>query len=228
MSPLSKISSLIRIGVIFVEKKRKKDGEGLRRWELALLVGIALAALLAARLGAEQDALADKVIRLHVVANSDSPEDQALKLKVRDAVLEQGSLYLTGLDREEAMETLTRALPQLGQVAAETVARSGYHYPVRVSLGEDLFPTKNYSDFALPAGSYTALRIELGSGQGHNWWCVVFPPLCLGSVTEATQETAQAAGFSDDQISLITGETQGYVVKFKAMELWEKWKAGLE
>ena len=69
--------------------------------------------------------------------------------------------------------------------------------------------------------------VELGAGQGHNWWCVVFPPLCLGSVTETTQETARAAGLSEDEVSLITGETQGYVVKFKAMELWEEWKASL-
>lgn len=210
-----------------MEKQSGKRKNGLRRWELALLFGVAMAALLGARLGAEQDALADKVIRLHVVANSDSPADQELKLRVRDAVLEKGSLYLTGLDRAEALETLAQALPELGEVAAQTVAREGYDYPVRVSLQEDAFPTKTYSDFALPAGRYTALRVELGAGQGHNWWCVVFPPLCLGSVTETTQETARAAGLSEDEVALITGETQGYVVKFKAMELWEKCKASL-
>lgn len=210
-----------------MEKRNGRRKNGLRRWELALLLGVAAAALLGARLGAERDALADKVIRLHVVANSDSPEDQELKLRVRDAVLEQGSIYLTGVDRDQALETLANALPQLGEVAAQTVAREGYNYPVRVSLQEDAFPTKTYSDFALPAGNYTALRVELGAGQGHNWWCVVFPPLCLGSVTETTQETARAAGLSEDEVSLITGETQGYVVKFKAMELWEEWKASL-
>lgn len=209
-----------------MEKDKKRKGS-LRRWELALMVGVALAALFAVRLGAERDALADKVIRLHVVANSDSQADQELKLRVRDAVLERGALYLTGVDRAEALKILTQALPELGQVAADTVAREGYDYPVRVSLQEDAFPTKTYSDFALPAGNYTALRVELGAGQGRNWWCVVFPPLCLGSVAETTQGTAREGGLSDGEISLITGETQGYAVKFKAMELWENLKASL-
>lgn len=198
---------------------------GLRRWEAALIAGVALAALAGSWLGSEQDALADQVVRLHVVANSDSPEDQALKLQVRDAVLACSQPLLEGLDRERAIEMLTRELPRLGQAAADTVAQAGYDYPVRVSLGEDRFPTKTYEDFALPAGTYTALRVELGEGAGQNWWCVVFPPLCLASVTETVAQTAAEGGFSAEEISLITGETQGYVVKFKAIELWEQLKA---
>ncbi len=205
--------------MVFMTKKKPADK--LKRWELALLLAVAAAALLGARLGKEQDALAQKVIRLHVVANSDSAEDQALKLKVRDAVLQEGALRLTGLDRDQALEALTQALPELGQVAADTVAGEGYDYPVRVTLGEDAFPTKRYQDFALPAGDYTALRVELGEGSGQNWWCVVFPPLCLGSVSETAAETLAESGLTDDQVSLVTGETEGYVVKFRAMELWE-------
>ncbi len=205
--------------------KERKPAETLKRWELALLLAVAAAALLGSRLGKEQDALAQKVIRLHVVANSDSAEDQALKLKVRDAVLQEGALRLTGLDRDQALEALSEALPELGQVAADTVAGEGYDYPVRVSLGEDAFPTKRYRDFALPAGDYTALRVELGEGSGQNWWCVVFPPLCLGSVSETAAETLAESGLTGDQVSLVTGETEGYVVKFKAMELWEGLKS---
>ncbi len=201
----------------------KGKREKLRRWELALLLAVAAAGLLGARLEREQDALADRVIRLHVVANSDSAEDQALKGKVRDAVLTRSGIYLAGLDREEALETLAEHLPQLGQVAADTVAREGYDYPVRVRLEEASFPTKTYSDFALPAGTYTALRVELGAGQGHNWWCVVYPPLCMGSVTEAAAQSA----LTEDQVALITGENEGYVVKFKAMELWDSLKRSL-
>ncbi len=204
---------------------KKKPTDKLKRWELALLLAVAMAALLGARLGKEQDALAQKVIRLHVVANSDSAEDQALKLKVRDAVLREGALRLTGLDRDQALEALTQALPELGQVAADTVAGEGYDYPVRVTLGEDAFPTKRYEDFALPAGDYTALRVELGEGSGQNWWCVVFPPLCLGSVSETATETLAESGLTEDQVSLVTGETEGYVVKFRAMELWEGLKS---
>lgn len=192
------------------------------------MLAVAMAALLGARLGAEQEALADRVIRLHVVANSDSQADQALKLKVRDAVLEQGSIRLTGLDRDQALEALAQALPELGQVAADTVAREGYDYPVRVSLREDAFPTKTYPGFSLPAGNYTALRVELGQGEGHNWWCVVFPPLCLNSVSETAQETLADSGLTEGQVALVTGETQGYAVKFKAMELWGEIKASLK
>ena len=104
----------------------------------------------------------------------------------------------------------------LAAAGAETVGEAGYDYPVTASLEEDVwFPTKEYEDFALPAGEYTALRIVIGEGGGQNWWCVVFPPLCLGSVSETTAETAASAGFSEDEISLITGENEGYVVKFK-------------
>ncbi len=196
---------------------------GLRRWELALLLAVAAAGLLGARLESEQTALSDRMIRLHVVANSDSDEDQALKLKVRDAVLTRCGVYTAGLDREEAGEALAQALPQLGQTAAETVAREGYDYPVRVSLGQERFPTRDYTDFSLPAGTYTALRVEIGAGAGHNWWCVLFPPLCLGSVTEQGADS----GLTPDQLGLITGENPGYEVRFRALELWDGLKNSL-
>ena len=190
----------------------------LRRWESALLIGLACAMLWASALGAEQDALADKVVRLHVVANSDSGADQTLKLQVRDAILADAASELEGLSREEALEQLAQNLPRLGEIAAQTIGEQGYDYPVTVSLKEERFPTKRYDDFALPAGEYMALRVQIGSGGGHNWWCVVFPPLCMGSV----EETAE---LDDRDRALITGETEGYVVKFRAIELWEDFKA---
>lgn len=199
----------------------------LRRWETALLIGVACAMLWGAALGAEQDALADKVVRLHVVANSDSEADQALKLKVRDAVLGSATPNLAGLSRQEALETLERELPGIGATAAKVVAEEGYDYPVRVSIREEAFPTKRYDDFALPAGDYTALRVQIGEGEGQNWWCVVFPPLCMPSVEEVAAQSAAGDGLTGEDLALITGETQGYVVKFKAMELWEKLKARL-
>ena len=160
----------------------------LRRWELALLIGVALAALLGARLDGAQAALADQVIRLHVLANSDSAEDQALKLRVRDRVLAEAETCLTpGITREETEELLRAHLYDLAAAGAEAVGAAGCDYPVTASLVHNYwFPTKSYTDFALPAGQYTALRIEIGEGAGQNWWCVVFPPLCLGSVTEST------------------------------------------
>ena len=201
----------------------------LRRWELALLIGVALAALLGARLDGAQAALADRVIRLHVLANSDSAEDQALKLRVRDRVLAEAETYLTpGITRDETEELLRAHLYDLAAAGAEVVGAAGYDYPVTVSLVHNYwFPTKTYTDFALPAGQYTALRIEIGEGAGQNWWCVVFPPLCLGSVTETVEETAADTGLTEGQVSLITGEDEGCVVKFRAIELLEEFKGWL-
>ena len=124
------------------------------------------------------------MIRLHVLANSDSAEDQALKLRVRDRVLAEAETYLTpGITREETEELLRAHLYDLAAAGAEAVGAAGCDYPVTASLVHNYwFPTKTYTDFALPAGQYTALRIEIGEGAGQNWWCVVFPPLCLGSV----------------------------------------------
>ena len=202
-------------------------GKTLHRWELALLLGVACAALLGVWLDGSQAALADQVIRLHVLANSDREEDQALKLQVRDRVLEQAEAYFVpGATLEQTEQTLSAHLEDLARAGAEVVAEAGYSYPVTASLEHDYwFPTKTYSDFALPAGAYTALRIEIGEGGGQNWWCVVFPPLCLGSVTETTEQTAREAGMDAEEVSLITGEEEGYVVKFKAIEIIEGLKA---
>lgn len=202
----------------------------LRRWELALLLGGAAAALWGVRLDGEQAALADKVVRLHVLANSDTQEDQALKLAVRDAVLAAADgVVPPGAELEEAEQALTQALPAIADAGARVVGEQGYSYPVTASLEHDVwFPTKEYTDFAFPAGEYTALRVTIGEGGGRNWWCVVFPPLCLGSVTENTAETALEGGLEDREVSLITGEDEGYVVKFKAMELLEEFQGWLE
>ncbi len=198
-------------------------GKALRRWELALLLGIGAALLLGMWLHSEQNTLADKVIRLHVIANSDAPADQALKLQVRDRVLEEAELLIStdgGLDTARA--SVEEHMDELSAAAAEAVRAAGYDYPVAVSLDDTWFPTKQYDGFAFPAGRYTALRIVIGEGQGQNWWCVLFPPLCLNTVTETVAEAASEGGLSEEDISLITGSSEGYIIKFKAIELWEK------
>ena len=202
----------------------------LRRWEAALLAGVAAAALWGVRLDAQQAALADKVVRLHVLANSDSGEDQALKLQVRDAVLSAADgLIAPGGSLEEAEAAIVEALPALAAAGAQVVGQEGYSYPVTASLEHNVwFPTKTYTDFALPAGEYTALRVVIGEGGGQTWWCVVFPPLCLGSVTETAAETALEGGLDSGEVALITGESEGYVVKFKAMELLEDFRGWVE
>ena len=197
----------------------------LKRWEVALLTGFAVALLMGAYLDREQAELADSVIRLHVIANSDSSEDQTLKLQVRDRILTQAAaLYQPGDDLAQVRRSMEDNLPLLAQAGREVVEEQGYDYPVRASLEQTWFPTKKYTDFALPAGNYTALRIVVGEGKGENWWCVAFPPLCLGSVSETVDEAAAAGNFTPGQAALMTGESGGYVVKFKAIELWEEFK----
>jgi len=200
----------------------------LRRWEAALMVAVACTLLMGVCLDREQNELAGSVIRLHVIANSDTQEDQALKLLVRDRVLEQAqALYSPEDGVDQALEKLEHSLYLLAQAGREVVEEQGYDYPVSASLEQTWFPTKSYQDFSLPAGSYTALRIVIGEGDGQNWWCVVFPPLCLGSVSQTVDEAYEAGSFTEDQVALITGESGGYVIKFKAMELWEQLKQWL-
>lgn len=195
----------------------EKGKNKLYRWELALLLGVATALLMGTWLSGEQRALAGELVRLHVIGASDSAEDQAIKLQVRDAVLARAEPLLEGVTtREEAQRVLGEHLEELARAGAETSQGAA----VTAQIAEDVwFPTKEYTDFSLPAGRYTALRIIVGDGKGRNWWCVVFPPLCMGSVSEVTQEVG---GFTSGQVSLITGESEGYVVKFRVLELWNR------
>ena len=164
--------------------------------------------------------LSDKVVRLHVLANSDSEEDQALKLKVRDRILACAEPMLAGAaDRREAEALLRDRVPELELAAAQEIRDDGYDYAVTVRLEDTMFPTREYDGFTLPAGKYLALRAVIGAGEGQNWWCVVFPPLCAAAAAEVP-ETALAAGLSPAQVGLITEEDQGYVLKSKLVEFW--------
>lgn len=127
-------------------------------------------------------AVEDSVIRLHVLANSDEEEDQALKLLVRDRLLEEGEALFSGTSsREEARKLILNNLPKLQNAARETVAAEGYHYPVAVSLENCGFETRRYDGFSLPRGEYLSLRVVIGAGEGRNWWCVLYPPLCFSA-----------------------------------------------
>ena len=202
----------------------KEHGYKLKFFEIALLIGLAVFLTSGALALRTQDELADKVVRLHVLANSDSEEDQALKLRVRDAVLEQATAILEqSADRREAESRLRGQLLELERIAAKEIAAEGYDYPVTVNLENTDFPTKEYDGFTLPAGEYLALRVIIGEGKGRNWWCVVFPPLCTAASADVPA-SALAAGFSEEEVSLITEENQGYVLKFKAVEWWETLK----
>ena len=192
----------------------------LKTWEAALIFGVLIAVVAGSWLGQEQEELADCVIRFHVIANSDSEEDQALKLAVRDRVLEQAEgLYPQNATLSKAQAALEGHLGALAAAGRAVVEEKGYDYPVTAQLEESWFPTKEYEGFARPAGKYTALRVTIGEGRGQNWWCVAFPPLCLGAASETVEQAAQAGLFTPEQAALVTGGGEGYVLKFKAMEL---------
>ena len=156
----------------------------------------------------------DTVLRLHVLANSDSEEDQALKLKVRDAVLEAYGDALAGYPtREAAAEALSYLLPEMEALAKKTLEGLGDGSPVAVTLTEEPYPRRDYGTFALPAGEYLSLRILIGEAAGENWWCVLYPPLCLGTATDTP------VGMEDATYGLLTENGGGsYTVKFRLLE----------
>lgn len=196
--------------------------------EIALMLAAALVLTSGAVALHTQSELADKVVRLHVLANSDSEEDQALKLKVRDAVLARTAEALEGTEsREEACRRLTDILPVLEKTAKAVISANGYDYGVRAELAETAFPTKDYNGFSLPAGEYLALRVLIGEAAGQNWWCVVFPPLCTAAASDVPA-VALDAGLTDREVALITEADEGYVLKFKSVELWQALKARLK
>ena len=200
----------------------------LRLWEAALFLAFGLTLTAGVWAGASEAALAGQVLRLHVIANSDSEADQARKLLVRDAVLAQASQLLENADdRGHAEAALAPHLDELAQAGADALARTGRTDPVTVTLADQWFPTKEYDGFSLPAGQYRALRVTIGEGKGRNWWCVVFPPLCAAASAEVP-ETALAAGLSPAQVGLITEENQGYVLKSKLVEFWRDLEAKLD
>ena len=189
--------------------------------EIALLIGLAVFLASGGLALRAQSQLAERVVRLHVLANSDGQEDQALKLLVRDRVLARATELLTqARDRTEAEALLRAELPELEALAVRELQANGCAYPVTAELADTEFPTREYESFTLPAGEYLALWVVIGEGAGRNWWCVVFPPLCTAASADVPA-AALAAGLTEDQVGLITEEDRGYVLKFKAVEWWE-------
>ena len=162
----------------------------------------------------DRQKLNEDLIRLHVVANSDSPEDQEIKLRVRDAVVSSLQSDLSkAADVEEAKAYLRENLAKIQQIANDVLEKAGFDGEALVTLCREAFDTRYYDTFTLPAGIYESLRVTIGEGNGHNWWCVVFPSLCLSATTEGFADTAAGAGFSDALSGALTGETE-YQVRF--------------
>lgn len=185
-----------------------------------------LAAMLIFTASALRDARAvsDGVVRLHILADSDEEAEQALKLKVRDAILAAYSGEMAALSEVgEAKAYLADRLDEIGALAERTVAENGSTHTVTVDFCREYYPTRAYDGFDLPAGEYTSLRILIGSGEGRNWFCMVYPPLCTAS-SEA-DEALLAAGFSGSQVRLLTENEEGYTLRFKVVEtVSEYWR----
>lgn len=167
-------------------------------------------------------AIYDSVLRLHVLANSDEEEDQALKLSVRDSVLGEAALLLKDCaTRDEACEVVKNNTDRLREVAEQTIAKAGYDYPVSVELSEEEYPTRSYESCCFPAGEYLSLRVNIGEAEGKNWWCVLFPPLCLNAASESSEVFAEV-GLTEEQYSFITEtDKPRYKVRFKLLEVIE-------
>lgn len=175
--------------------------------------------------------LSDSLIRLHVVANSDSEPDQQLKRDVRDRIIELMKLQLDGSESlEQSKAIINSKMSEIIQVAEDEIGRQGKNYPVKAALGSYPFPTKVYGDITLPAGNYQALKIEIGKGEGANWWCVLFPPLCFIDATHGTIPDSVKADLKDvlsaEEYSIITSADEDddipIKVKFKLVEFFNE------
>jgi len=196
----------------------------------ALCIGFLCTLILASDFDATEAALAQSVIRLHVVANSDSASDQALKLKVRDRIIaESHGIFDESGTVADAAATIEHSINDLKRIAEDEIRKNGYDYNVRVSLGMSDFPTKEYGNIILPAGSYEALKIEIGKAEGQNWWCVLFPPLCFMDETcvtptsDAMDKIGESLG--DEGREFVSKDKSKTVeFKFKAYEVWQNGK----
>ncbi len=163
--------------------------------------------------------ISNSVFRLHVLANSDSKEDQDLKYKVRDNLLNyMNSICNNCSNKEEAINLVEKNKNNFKQIALDTIHNEGYNYEVNINIGNFEFPTKTYGDISLPSGFYDALRVEIGKAQGQNWWCVMFPPLCFvdvssGIVPEESKELLNE-NLTDEEFSIVS-DTSDKNIKFK-------------
>lgn len=169
--------------------------------------------------------VADKLIRFHVIANSDSEEDQALKLKVRDKIIDKMSIKLESVESlDDAREILNSSIEEVNSIAKEVIAEEGFDYDVKTMLSNENFPDKIYGDYIFPQGNYEAYRVIIGDGMGQNWWCVMFPPLCFVDESKNTVDSSKL----EDSIKSIESEDEHnnennkVIYKFKIIEVFNK------
>lgn len=165
--------------------------------------------------------ISNQVFRLHILANSDSTEDQQLKLKVRDEILKKGEkVFASSNSLEETIELCKNNIALFQQTAEQCLKDNGSDHEVKVYVDKEYFNTREYDEITLPSGIYNALKIEIGQGKGHNWWCVMFPAICLSSVTDDELNKY----LSEDEQKLVNSDSK-YEVRFKIVEIYEKVKS---
>lgn len=165
----------------------------------------------------------DDVVRLHILANSDSKEDQQVKLKVRDALLDKNTLLLTeGVNTENAPIYFESSKEELLQTVQDTLAENGFSYDAVITLEKEYFETREYGDLIFPAGEYTALKVVLGEGEGHNWWCVMFPPLCVPAADGLETDNEKTDDYLTESGEKIVNGGKKYIIKFKLLEIYEE------
>lgn len=168
----------------------------------------------------------DTVVRLHVIANSDSEEDQTLKLKVRDRIIEVVDPAVRNCrSQSEAIAAIGGIMGDIQAAAEDVIEAEGFDYSVSVVITEEQYPTKNYESCAFPEGEYVSLQVKIGESEGENWWCCLFPPLCLSAATDekSNEDAFISVGLTDEQYKIIT-ETNSpkYRVRFKILEVVKK------
>ena len=183
------------------------------------MLSILMATLIFALMPTDAEgAVYEDTVRLHILANSDSEEDQALKLLIRDELLSTFSDKLSKSESADgARNSLETEIEDIENFVTERLHALGYDYGCSVTLGEEWYDTRVYEDFTLPKGRYTSLRVIIGEGEGQNWWCVMYPPLCLDIATESAPSDDAVKKYSDEEFRLVTGS--GYNVKFKILEV---------
>lgn len=174
--------------------------------------------------------ISSSVFRLHVIANSDSAEDQNLKYLVRDALIDyMNSVSKNSNSKDEAISIAYQHKSDFYKIAKKVISDNGYDYNVNISIGNFTFPTKNYGDISLPAGYYDALKVEIGNASGQNWWCVMFPPLCFvdistGIVPEDSKETIKDSLHTEEYNLINNAQTADVKFKFKLLEFFQNIK----
>ncbi len=192
-----------------------------KRIKLSVLFGLICAILLSmTHFNAVCDDLRQNVLRLHIIANSDAAADQQLKLKIRDEILLQtGGIFADVKSLEAAEYETEKNLSRFSEIANRVIKENGFEYEARVSLGDCFFETRHYDSFSLPAGTYRSLIINLGNAKGENWWCVIFPSVCIPAATDGDLRESVR-----EESATVAQQSERYIVKFKAVEIYEKIK----